>query len=421
MALPQRHMAEPTKNRWWGWLLGGVVLVVGLFVIGGLASRGNVPTVQIIQPARENLEAVVSSNGKAEPINPFVVRAQFPTFVSTVYAKEGQAVRKGQLILDLDSADIRSQLVTAQSDLLAAQHDLQNSRTGGPPDELAQINGDLVKAQAQLKSLEQTRDALQKLYQQQSATLSEINDNALQLENARAALDTLQKRRDDLSKRTVLDVNRLTLRVQQDTDMVRNLETKVRSARVTAPVDGTLYSLSVRRGDYVGVGQELTQMADLRKIQVRAFVDEPDLGMLAPNEQVRITWDALPNEQWTGRTEEIPKQVVPHGSRSVGEVLCSVDNDKLELLPNINVDVKILVRQANNVLTVVRSAVRTSGKSRFLFVYNDDRIHRRDVSIGIASATKYEVLSGLNANDRVVLPGDTELKDGMEVRVAESK
>lgn len=162
-------------------------------------------------------------------------------------------------------------------------------------------------------------------------------------------------------------------------------------------------------------------MADLRKIQVRAFVDEPDLGMLAPNEQVRITWDALPNEQWTGSTEEIPKQVVPHGSRSVGEVLCSVDNDKLELLPNINVDVKILVRQANNVLTVVRSAVRTSGNSRFVFVYGDDRIHRRDVSIGIASATKYEVLSGLNTNDRVVLPGDAELKDGMEVRVAESK
>ena len=414
-------MAEPTKNRWWGWLLGGVVLVVGLFLIGGLASRGNAPTVQIVQPARENLEAVVSSNGKAEPINPFVVRAQFPTFVSTVYAKEGQSVRKGQLIVDLDSADIRSQLVTAQSDLLAAQHDLQNSRTGGPPDELAQINGDLVKAQAQLKSLEQTRDALQKLYQQQSATLSEINDNALQLENARAALETLQKKRDDLSRRTVLDVNRLTLRVQQDLDMARNLESKVRSARVTAPLDGTLYSLSVRRGDYVGVGQELAQMADLRKIQVRAFVDEPDLGMLAPNEQVRITWDALPNEQWTGHTEEIPKQVVPHGSRSVGEVLCSVDNDKLELLPNINVDVKILVRQANNVLTVVRSAVRSSGNSRFVFVYGDDRIHRRDVSIGIASATKYEVLSGLNTNDRVVLPGDTELKDGMEVRVAESK
>ena len=396
-------------------------MVVGLFLIGGLASRGNAPTVQIVQPARENLEAVVSSNGKAEPINPFVVRAQFPTFVSTVYAKEGQSVRKGQLILDLDSADIRSQLVTAQSDLLAAQHDLQNSRTGGPPDELAQINGDLVKAQAQLKSLEQTRDALQKLYQQQSATLSEINDNALQLENARAALETLQKKRDDLSRRTVLDVNRLTLRVQQDLDMARNLESKVRSARVTAPLDGTLYSLSVRRGDYVGVGQELAQMADLRKIQVRAFVDEPDLGMLAPNEQVRITWDALPNEQWTGHTEEIPKQVVPHGSRSVGEVLCSVDNDKLELLPNINVDVKILVRQVNNVLTVVRSAVRSSGNGRFVFVYDDDRIHRRDVSIGIASATKYEVLSGLNTNDRVVLPGDTELKDGMEVRVAESK
>ena len=414
-------MAEPTKNRWWGWLLGGVVLVVGLFLIGGLASRGNIPTVQVVQPARENLEAVVSSNGKAEPINPYVVRAQFPTFVSTIFAKEGQSVRKGQDILTLDSSDIQSQLVSEQSDLLAAQHDLQNSRTGGPPDELAQIDGDLAKARAQVKSLETTRDALQQLYQKQSATQAEINDNALQLENARAGLQTLQKRRDDLSRRTVLDTNRLSLRVQQDSGMISALEEKIRSARVKAPVDGTLYSLSVRRGDYVNVGQEIAQMADLRKIQVRAFVDEPDLGMLAPGEPVRITWDALPTQQWFGRTEEIPKQVVPHGSRSVGEVLCSVDNDKLELLPNINVDVKIQVRQAQNVLTVVRAAVRSQGANRYVFLYNSDRIHRRDVSIGIASATKYEVVSGLTTNDRVVLPGDTELKDGMEVRVAESK
>jgi HlyD family secretion protein len=414
-------MAEATKNRWWGWLLGGVVLVIGLFLIGGLASRGNIPTVQLIQPARENLEAVVTSNGKAEPINPFIVRAQFATFVSTIHAKEGQSVRKGQDILDLDSTDVQSQLVTSQSDLLDARHALENARSGGPPDELAQIDGDLIKAQAQVRNLEQTRAALQQLYTKQAATQAEIDSNQLQLESARAGLQTLQKRRDDLSKRTVLDSNRLNLRVEQDTNLINALDARIESARVRAPVDGTLYSLSVRRGDYVTVGQELAQMADLRKIQVRAFVDEPDLGMLAPGEPVRITWDALPNEQWTGQTEEIPKQVVARGARSVGEVLCSVDNDKLELLPNINVEVKIQVRQANQVLTILRAAVRSQGAQHYVFVYNDEKVHRKDVTLGIASATKYEVASGLSQSDRVVIPGDTELKDGMEVRVQEAK
>jgi len=50
---------------------------------------------------------------------------------------------------------------------------------------------------------------------------------------------------------------------------------------------------------------------------VRAFIDEPELGALEENEPVKITWDALPSKTWLGKTETIPKQVVPHGARSV--------------------------------------------------------------------------------------------------------
>ncbi len=94
-------------------------------------------------------------------------------------------------------------------------------------------------------------------------------------------------------------------------------------------------------GDYVKVGDILAEMADLRQVRVRAFVDEPDLGWLAPDEDVKVSWDAMPNRTWTGKVEQVPKQVVARGTRSVGEVLCSVQNDKVELLPNVNVEVHI--------------------------------------------------------------------------------
>ena len=66
-------------------------------------------------------------------------------------------------------------------------------------------------------------------------------------------------------------------------------------------MDGTLYSLPVKAGDYVTVGQLLAEMADLHRVRVRAFVDEPDLGHLAPNQTVQITWDARSN--LAGRVE----------------------------------------------------------------------------------------------------------------------
>jgi multidrug efflux pump subunit AcrA (membrane-fusion protein) len=163
-------------------------------------------------------------------------------------------------------------------------------------------------------------------------------------------------------------------------------------------------------------------MADLRHVRVRAFVDEPDLGLLESSQTVEVTWDAKPGRMWTGRTEQVPKQVVARGMRSVGEVLCSIDNSKIELLPNTNVQVRISVRERRGALVVPRAAVREGDKGRrYVWVFDGDRVRRRDISVGVASASKYEVVSGLAPDDRVAEPADEELKDGMEIRAGEAK
>jgi HlyD family secretion protein len=201
---------------------------------------------------------------------------------------------------------------------------------------------------------------------------------------------------------------------------VQSLDEKARSATVISPVDGTLYSLPVHTGDYVKVGDTLAEMADLRHVRVRAFVDEPDLGLLEPSQDVEVTWDAKPGTVWTGHTEQVPKQVVSRGMRSVGEVLCSIDNDKLELLPNTNVQVKILVHERRGAVVVPRAAVREDKRGHYVFIFNGNKVRRRDISVGIASTSKYEVMSGLMVGDVVAEPVDQNLKNGMEVRPGEA-
>jgi multidrug efflux pump subunit AcrA (membrane-fusion protein) len=129
----------------------------------------------------------------------------------------------------------------------------------------------------------------------------------------------------------------------------------------------------------------------------------------------------MPNRTWTGKVEQVPKQVVARGTRSVGEVLCSVKNDKVELLPNINVEVHIVVRQRPGVLVVPRVAVRYDNGQHYVFVFDGEKVHRRDIAVGVASSDKYEVVSGLSLGDRIAVPGDIDVKDGMEIRPAEAK
>jgi HlyD family secretion protein len=401
-------------------LLAGVLA----YVLIEFSGRKPIPTVSAVTPMRENLVSSISSNGKVEPIAPYVMRAQLDTFVEKVRATEGQTVKKGQVILELNVKDAAAKLSEAKSKLLRAQDDLRAARAGGRTDDAARVAGDLAKMQAERQRLQKNHDVLERLIAQQAATQEELAANDLALTKAQAEVTRLAAAKQEFERSVKLDTDQAALHVQQIQNEAAALDEKVRQGRITAPADGTLYSLPVKAGDYVKLGDLLAEMADLHKVRVRAFIDEPELGALEANEPVKITWDALPSKTWVGKTEIIPKQVVPHGARSVGELLCAVNNDKLELLPNINVNVRINSRERIGVLSVPRGAVAAEGGRRYVFVVRKNQLgvgkstlEKREIHVGIADATNYEVVSGLQEGDLVALPGDVDLRDGMTVTV----
>jgi HlyD family secretion protein len=406
-------MASFALKKWGSIIAGGGVLVLVCLVLAG---RDHVPEARAVRIVRQDLTASITSNGKVEPIQPFILRAQYPTFVSQVAVTEGQAVIRGQLLLTLDSADIQADLAQARGDQVAAREDLRAANSGGPPDQVASLTGDISKAQIDAQNYQRMEVTLRKLVAQHAATQDELDQNHAALLRVQATLASLQQRKDDLGRRSHTDAEQARLRVDQATARIASLERKARSAALNAPVSGTLYSLPVHTGDYLQMGDMLAQLADLHHVRVRAFVDEPDLGWLATGQAVEVMWDAMPGRVWRGVTEEVPRQVVPRGNRSVAEVLCSVDNSQLELLPNVNVNVRIVVRESRDALVVPRAAVRAHGTEHYVFVLAGDRVRQRTIETGISSATRYQVLSGLTEGDQVVLPTDLNLHDGMAVR-----
>lgn len=408
-------------------ILAGVLAYVGI----ELSGRKPAPKISAVTPVRENLTSSINTNGKVEPISPYVIRAELDTLVEKVYVNEGQTVKKGQLLMELDVKDAAAQLAETRSKLVKAQDDLRAARAGGRTDQAAKVAADLTNAEAKRDRLQKNHDALVKLIAEQAATQDELSANDLSLTEAREEVTRLQAAKREFEHNVKLEADSGSLLVDQLQNQAAALEEKVRQGRITAPANGTLYalgrdaaSLPLRAGDYVRVGDLLAEMADLHKVRVRAFIDEPELGGLEENEPVKITWDALPNKVWSGKTEIIPKQVVPHNTRSVGELLCSVNNDKLELLPNVNVNVRINSKERYGVLSVPRGAVEMEGGKRYVFVVKSNQLgvgkstlEKREIHVGIADATNYEVVSGLQEGELVALPGDVDLQDGMSVVV----
>jgi HlyD family secretion protein len=415
-------MDRRLRNRILLFLLAAGILAYVLVLLSG---RQPVTKLSATFPTRENIVSSVSSNGKVEPISPYVMRAQLDTFVDHVYVLEGQQVKKGQLLLELNVKDAAASLAQARARLLKAQDDFRAANSGGRADEAARVTGDLAKAVVERDRLQRSHDALQRLLAQQAATKDELAANEVELARTQAEVTRLTAAKQEFDRSVHLNSGVSSLQVQQAQSEVAALEGKVRDGRITAPIDGTLYSFPVRQGDFVKAGDLLAEMADLHKVRVRAFVDEPEIGALEPNQPVRITWDALPNRSWQGQTEVVPKQVVPRGTRSVGELLCSVNNDKLELLPNVNVGVRINSKERNNVLVVPRGTVASENGKRYVFVVRNGVgkkvLEKREIQIGISDANHYEVVGGLDVKDLIALPGDIDLQDGMRVKIVNTE
>jgi HlyD family secretion protein len=396
-------------------LLVAVVAIVAWVAVW--TARGDVAEVTAVRVARESLNATVTTNGKVEPVEPHALRARFDSFVERVHAVEGANLRAGQPILDLDVTAARAALARAREEELAAEEALRDARAGGPPDEVAELESERSKAAAELERLRREREALLRLLAKQAASPFEVDQNKLALERAEAQSRLLQKKQEELALRARREADRAALRLEGARNEIRRYEEQVRTARWNSPIAGTLYLLRVKPGDFVRTGELLAEIADLARVRVRAFVDEPEMGPVDVGQPVEVTWDARPGSVWRGRTESVPRAVTERGSRFVGEVICSVENAGQELLPNTNVNVVIRVRERQNALVVPRSAVRQEGAARSVFVVEGGRLKRREVKLGISSATHHEILEGLREGELVALPGEFELRDGLAVRV----
>lgn len=360
---------------------------------------------------------MVSTNGKVEPIQNFEAHAPIATTVKRLLVKEGDRVHKGQLMLELDDADIRSQAAKAQAQVKAAAATLSATKNSGTQEEVLTLKAQFSKAQTARDTAQRNLDSLKRLQQQGAASDGEVRQAEQTLQSAQADLNLLQQKlKDRYSQPELASTEAQATEAQA---AYYSAEDALGKSNVRAPFDGIVYSLPVKAGSFVQSGDLLLQEADLSRIIVRAFVDEPDVGRLQVGERVEITWDAIPGRTWTGTVNTVPATVKPRGSRNVGETTCIIDNGDLRLLPNINVGVTIVVAEHQNVLTLQRDALRMDDTKPYVFVIIDDHLKRQPVQFSLQNLTRVEITDGLSEGTRVALPADESkpLVDGAAVKI----
>lgn len=290
--------------------------LAALVVLAGACKEEVVQqTVQTAPVERRDIVVDAEATGVVEPINVIEVKSKASGLITQMPVETGSDVRPGDLLVQVDTRDVKNQYEQALADVRAAEARVE-----------------VVAAQ---------RKRSDDLYSQRIITAQEYEASQLDHANAQAQL---------VRSRASLDL------AQQ----------RLEDATVRAPVTGTVIEKTVSVGQVItsatgafGGGTTLLKMADLSKVRVRALVNETDIGSVRSGLPATVVVDAYPDRPFRGTVEKIEPQAVVQQSVTMFPVLVSIANVEGLLKPGMNGEVSVLIDRRDQVLAVPNDAVRS--------------------------------------------------------------
>jgi membrane fusion protein, multidrug efflux system len=319
---------------------------------GRMGGAARVSVVEVQPVARGSIARQVTVSGIVEPVRSIGVNSQLAGAVTTVYAQEGDRVRRGAVLARMDTRELASQLAAAEASLEVAKAAYQRA---------------------------------EQLRERRVITLPEYERERTAFAAAQAQVDQLRMR--------------------------------IGYATVVAPVDGVVTEKRVESGDVVGNQARLFTVADVSELVARVGVSELDVVELAQGDPVSITLDAFPNRTLNGRI----RRIFPSGDPQTRLVPVEIVFDRASAQlarPGFLARVTFDLATSSDVLLLPVAAVLGAQGAQAVFVVENDVASRRTVTTGLTSQGRIEIVSGLAEGEHVVVIGNSNLRDGMTVRVA---
>ena len=410
--------AKPSKfNARLVWIVAGLLLVLVFF--GARHFTRQVLRIRVARAGRQSLTRTISTNGKVEPQLNFSAAAPAAGTIQKVYVRGGDHVRNGQLLLTMQDAEAASRLASALASLRGAQSNLEAIRQGGTQEEQLSLKDNLGKAQADADAARHSLETVKKLQAQGAASSGEVLSAQQRLDASNLTLQGLQNRK--TSRYAQSDLAHAQASLAEAQANYAAAQTVIAQSNIRAPFDGTVYYLPVSQSEYVQQGQQLLEVADLTRLRIKAYFDEPDIGNLQTGQLATVIWDAKHGRTWSGRVDRLPSTIINYGTRNVGETLISLDNPDGDLLPNVNVTVTVTTQHLDNVLTIPREALHTEAGADYVYLVIGDAVRRQPVTIGSINLTQVQVLTGLRDGDTVALSTTSgeSITEGVPVRVVQ--
>jgi HlyD family secretion protein len=426
----------------------GVVIVLGAIAFANVKFKrqeGLAVNVESIQ--KRDLQAIVSASGKIQPRTLVNISADTMGRVTDLAVEEGQRVKKGDFLLQIDPRNLTTAYNQSAASLAASRSTVEQLRVS--------IDG----TRTNLKAAQDAMARQQQLWKQGLTTREQLEQAENQVKVREAELASQERQ-----------IETQRLRMQQEQAGVENAKLNLSKVRIESPITGIITRRNIEEGETVVVGTMnnagtvLLTVADMSVIEAEVEVDETDIPTVQLGQTAKVTIDAMPGKSFTGKVTEIGNSPIQASNTSSAsqatnfKVKVTLDNEITDVRPGFTCTAEIttatrqqavsvpiqatavrevIVDKEGNIVrdeskgpqrgrgaTAVAAQELKPGQERKelegVFVVRDNKAVFTPVKTGIAGEKYFEVTTGVNVGDQVIIgpfSSVRELKDGQAVKI----
>jgi multidrug efflux pump subunit AcrA (membrane-fusion protein) len=369
------------------------------------AGREPVVAVRVQRPDRIQRPVFVQASGTVEASQTIDIGFQIPGRVARVWVEEGQVVRKGQPVAELEAADYQYGLQASEGQAGIAEASLEKAQAGTRPEELAQ-------ARAAYEKAEDEYQRYHKLFERKSMAAVDFARVEAGYRAARAQYEMAQNgaRKEDRSAAGSA--------VRQAKAQVEVSRKRVSDTRLDSPIDGIVGRRGIDPGETVSAGLPVFSIVNLNPARVRVGIPEADIGRIHIGQRARISIPALDGSEFTGTVDLVGVAADPNSRTFTAKI--SVPNRSLQLKAGMIAEAGVEGNAIVNVVAIPGEAiVHDPQGSTLVYVYYPDRkqVHARRVETGAVRDRGVEIKSGLSGDELIVIAGQHKVREGSPVEV----
>jgi len=376
-----------------------------------------VVAVQVAPAKRGPIEQTVSAEAVVFPLQQAVITPKITSTIRKFYVQRGTRVKQGQLLAELENADLASAAEQSKGEFEQAEAGYATTIEASLPQQIQKAELDAAAAKSAFDAQKKVYDARKELFEQGAIPRRDLDAAEVALAQARSQNEQAQKQ--------LIDLNRLGKQQAQKSASGQlaaakgkylNAKAVLSYSEIRSPIDGIVTDRPLYAGELAAVNQPILTVMNTAKLIAKAHISQTEAVQLKVGDAAELDVQGA-DEPVKGRVSLISPALDP-GSTTI-EVWIEAIQPGSALKPGMNVSIEAIAKSAKDALVVPRSAVFKSseGTDYVMLAGSDGKARQTNVKVGIRSKELVEIVSGIKEGDSVITVGGYALPDKSKITI----